>query len=151
MIYGGNAVQKITFSTTTPTTNINPSLISGVLSLSYDANGDGTLEKTAPFAFSESNYTTSAANMQAAFRSLGGVLTDVTVTADTSVDYTIAFGDASKGASMNPIQINYMAWSSGYLPTAEVTRTCSRGPSDCSIRSRGFLFHRPIPRKRPSR
>ncbi|MGD0517770.1 MAG: hypothetical protein ABSA26_09570, partial [Thermoguttaceae bacterium] len=125
LIYGGNAVEKITFSATTPPANIAATSIQGMFSLACDLNGDGTIdpvtEQTAPISFSETNYVTSAASMQAALRSLGGALADVTVTATSSLEYQVAFGDASQGASMNLIQMVAPAWTSGYLPTATVT------------------------------
>jgi hypothetical protein len=136
MLYGGNAVQKISITSSTPPANIATSLpVSGVFRLGFDVNGDGSInpvsEVTTAISYNESTPAASATVIQNALRALGGSLTDVNVQALTATDYQISFGNASNGQGMPTIQVLEPAWQSGFLPTATVTSV--RQPSTIGL------------------
>ncbi len=134
LLYGGNAVQKISISQVYPSGSTTAGTVQGVFSLGYDLNGDGMIdpvtETTRPIQFDEAAFNSPdptvnpAVLMQNALRALGGPLSDVTVTALNSHDYEVDFGDASQGQAMRTIAALNPAWPSGRLPpiTVDVVR-----------------------------
>ncbi|MGA2796550.1 MAG: hypothetical protein ABSE63_03115, partial [Thermoguttaceae bacterium] len=136
LVYGGNSVQKISFSTVSPIAGAAPTNIQGVFKLALDVNGDGYIdpltEVSKPINFNETQYTSSdpalnpAYLMQQALQSLGGAAEDVQVKALGPRDYEVDFGDASQGQAMSLVQIQEPAWTSGYLPGYEITSLRTR-------------------------
>ena len=145
LVYGGNAVQKITISQTDTTGTSTAGTAKGVFSLGIDLNGDGTIdpvtETTQPIQFDETAYNSTSATlnpanlMQSALRALGGSLADVTVTALDSHEYEVDFGDASQGQPMNMITAMNPAWTTGNLPS--VTVSVVRQPINIGVNTAG--------------
>jgi hypothetical protein len=145
LVYGGNAVQKISITQTNTTGTSTSGTAQGVFSLGFDLNGDGLIdpvtETTRPIQFNETAYnstdpTKNPANlMQNALRALGGPLADLTVTALDSHEYEVDFGDASQGQPMNMIAAMNPAWTSGNLPS--VTVSMVRQPINIGVTTTG--------------
>ncbi len=121
LLYGGNAVQKISFSAGTPEGGTATNIV-GYFSLSYGS------QTTNQILFDETNWASlnatvnNAQLMQNALRALGGVLADVQVQAIDARDYLVVFGDASQGMTTMPLlTMTKPAWSSGFLPSAIVS------------------------------
>jgi len=126
LIYGGNGVQKITISAGDPIGNATsqaPANVVGLFALSFDG------QTTAAISFNESNWASldptlnNAQLMQKALRALGGALADVTVTTVDARDYLVNFGDAARSmsTSLPLISMTDPAWTSGFLPSVDVT------------------------------
>lgn len=128
LTYGGNAIEKISFSLTIPVGGTQEDPIQGTFKLGCDLNGNGTLqanEITNSITFNEptssSGYASVANLLQSKLQALGGVMADVTVQALNSHDYQVNFGPDSQGQPMAPIAVVNPAWTSGFLPAATVS------------------------------
>ncbi|MGA2061003.1 MAG: hypothetical protein ABSG67_11015, partial [Thermoguttaceae bacterium] len=148
LVYGGNAVQQISFAQTYPAGTTTTGPAQGVFSLGYDLNGDGTIdpvtETTRPIQFDETQYNSADATknpavlMQNALRTLGGPLSDVTVTATDSHDYLVNFGDASQGKPVQTIGILNPAWTTtssnpNWTPLITASVSIVRQPTQVGI------------------
>jgi hypothetical protein len=115
---GGNEVQQLVFSVTTPSNGNPAGLIQGSFQLSFNGNTTATID------FNEANFnsgketTDPAMLIQKALRDLGGSLADVTVKGIDPHTFNIYFGDASGGANQEQIVVQNANFTSGFLPTA---------------------------------
>ncbi len=132
LVYGGNEVQKISFSQATPSLG-GASLVSsidGMFSLWFDVNWDGMQdpgEVTAAIDFHEMAFNSGDPNydpaivMQSALRGLGGALSDVVVEGTDADNYLINFGDASLMQVQPQLMVVDQMWYSGFLPAAQIS------------------------------
>jgi hypothetical protein len=131
MIYGGPAVQKLTFNAPYDSSAGSTFRISGDFKLGFDLNGDGTIaanETTASIDFSEYDWNdtdltfNSARLMQNALRALGGVLNDVEVKAIGAREYHITFGPGTAGIAQSAITVEETNFDGlAFLPSVMVS------------------------------
>jgi subtilisin-like proprotein convertase family protein len=137
--YGGNAVQKLTISSTyEPYVGYSP--VGITFTLQADLNHDGTYDAATPsISYNESNLISGtqtldevATEIQGALRGLHFDLADVVVQAVNSHEFLINFGDASAGRSQTPLYIDptdpLFSLDSGFYPAIEVSTV--RDPRD---------------------
>lgn len=134
--YNGNEVQSLSVTASyapeneqifeKPGTSSEQDPIIGSFTFTFDSNGDGTVESTAPVSFYDEDPLGNASRIQSALRALGGTLADVTVTCVDPQTFTIEFGDASGGVDQAAIGIS-ATFSSGFYPYAEITETRDPG------------------------
>ena len=124
---GGNEVQQLTFSATTPSNILGGNaadLITADFKLSFGGNATADIHFDES-AFNSGDPTTDPAMLiQTALRDLGGALSDVEVVGVDPHTYKINFGAASQGLDQEQIQIDNLSFGSGFLPSA-LTSTVS--------------------------
>ncbi len=134
LVYGGNEIQQITFSSAT--TGL---IFSGQYTLSYTAS-NGTTYTTGAIAFNVAFPAANITAMQTALRALGttnniAALQDVVVAESQNdpLNYLIYFGDNSNGAAQNQITVSSSNFVHSVAPT--VTSTVGNISQTLSIAS----------------
>ncbi len=135
--YNGNEVQKLSLSAGNAPFVGSSSIIGNfdltfngqtVSSVGYDQDYFNTGYFDGDFT---SPYNDPAMNFQAALRSLGGPLADVTVQAQDATDFSINFGDDSGGVQQPLIGVANTNFTNGFYPAVQVTM--QRTPEDFLI------------------
>ncbi len=131
LIYGGNAVQKLTFSQATDAVaGHGQSSLDGTFSLWFDFHNFGTQdpgEVTEPIDFHEMAFNSGnvdfdpAIVIQNALRQLGGALSDVVVVGTDADNYLIEFGDAAGLQYQPQLMVVDPTWTTGFLPSVQVS------------------------------
>ncbi|MDZ7616183.1 MAG: hypothetical protein U1E05_04215, partial [Patescibacteria group bacterium] len=113
LTYGGNEIQQLTITTTTPGPNDFAMRAAGTVTLGFGGS-------TATFQFDEYDPVgDNAAAIQTALRSMGGALADVEVEGINPQTYNIRFGNASGGMDQPRVQVESINLS-GFLPAVQV-------------------------------
>ncbi|GAB6165288.1 hypothetical protein JCM19992_12880 [Thermostilla marina] len=125
LVYGGYQLkQKLTFSATYEPYTTTQQPIAGQVVLQADGNGDGVIdpsEKTT-FVYDETqDPATIAEALQSGLQGIGGALQDAKVTAISSKEFIIEYGDAELGIDQPKLEVGSATWTSGFLPAATLT------------------------------
>ena len=120
LTYGGNEIQQLTITTTTPGPNDFAMGAMGTITLGFDTDDDDVSDLTASFVFNEYGAVgDNAEAIQTALRSMGGALADVEVEGINPQTYNIRFGDASGGQDQPRLLVEDFSLT-GFLPAVQI-------------------------------